>query len=157
MKRHPKRARPLWGCAKPRRYRGPVGSTGLTFTFPPGTYVVGDTYSCSVTTPGIRGDAPISFGYVVGPVKPRPGVLMFATDVATPTDALSRAISEGLRSKGEHEVTVAATVTGDMAHASAEYVPSHIERVQFFEAVREMTIDPGTVLVLPSCEIKVDT
>ena len=184
MKRYPKRARPLWG--KRRKLTGPpIRWTGLTFTFPEGTYVNGggDEFTSMpiditwdgrvhhVGSIGARGVIVISadspggpfeeFNRAIKTVNERRGELGFP-GIAEPLgestiDALSRAISEGLQSKLEREVTVTATVTGDMIHASAEYVPSHIERVQFFEALREMTIDPGTVLVLPSCGIKVET
>lgn len=209
MKRYPKRARPLWG-SPPRVPFAQVARRAWA-------------RRCAVETASaaywMSGDAlftlpsmPIAFSYALDPVTPRPGVLTFTTDGATPieesltagdvvlainspggtVEEFKRSVADLARrnaplalggpivthaievanrveeervkqriremaESGEHEVTVTATVTGDMVHTHAEYVPTHIERVQFFEALREMTIDPGTVLVLPPCEIKVDT
>ena len=65
MKRHPKRARPLWGAPKHKARR--AGWTGLSLTFDGGTVLVsGNTY----TFP--RGPGPR-------------GVMTFTTDGTTPT------------------------------------------------------------------------
>lgn len=173
MKRYPKRARPLWG--RRREITGaPIRWTGLTFSFGGPVRHVGSIGARAVRfdSPGGPVDELQAFlertpapwdhpGHkvrTINEVRADLGLPGIAAPLGESTiDALSRAISEGLQSKSEHEVTVTVTVAGDMIHASAEYVPSHIERVQFFEALPEMTIDPGAVLVLPPCEIKVDT